>query len=118
MWSYLHDPQGRQRASIFFKAAFYDYGADISFTRRYSYSKLYCNAAGNEVDYNDHTHLQFALTDGGNVFERIGDVLESFTRAKDDDKRRLIDLEDAQNKLVRDTLRRRYPEADDPIAYW
>ena len=118
MWSYLHDPQGRQRASIFFKAAFYDYDAHISFSPRYSYKKLYCNAAGDEVDYNEHTHLQFALTDCGKALERVGDLVESFSRAPDEDRRRLIDLEDTQNKLAQDVLERRFPEAKDPRAYW
>ena len=37
MWSKLVDDQGRERASIFYKAAFYDRDAFISTTRRFSY---------------------------------------------------------------------------------
>lgn len=35
MWSDLVDDKGRKRAAIFFKAAFYDYNAHISFECRY-----------------------------------------------------------------------------------
>jgi hypothetical protein len=35
MWSYLVDPQGRKRASIFYKAAFYDRDAHIGSKPRY-----------------------------------------------------------------------------------
>lgn len=38
MWSDLLDARGRKRASIFYKAAFYDQDAFISTTRRYSVS--------------------------------------------------------------------------------
>ena len=38
MWSRLIDDKGRERASIFYKAAFYDRSAHISLTTRYNYS--------------------------------------------------------------------------------
>lgn len=41
MWSYLLDEKGRKRASIFYKAAFYDRDAFYSVTRRYSTSVDY-----------------------------------------------------------------------------
>jgi hypothetical protein len=37
MWSYIIDPQGRRRASIFYKAAFYDRDAFMSLTTVYGY---------------------------------------------------------------------------------
>ncbi|MEU8040937.1 hypothetical protein [Streptosporangium sp. NPDC049078] len=37
MWSYIVDEQGRQRCSIFYKAAFYDRSAHISVTSVYGY---------------------------------------------------------------------------------
>ncbi len=38
MWSELYDDKGRKRASIFYKAAFYDRSAHISLATRYTYS--------------------------------------------------------------------------------
>lgn len=41
MWSYLVDEQGRKRAAIFYKAAFYDRSARLSLICRYRYESDY-----------------------------------------------------------------------------
>ena len=41
MWSKLVDDKGRERAMIFYKAAFYDRSAHMSLTRRFSVQKIY-----------------------------------------------------------------------------
>lgn len=43
MWSYLHDNKGRRRASIFYKAAFYDRRASCSIDRRFSVQRDYAH---------------------------------------------------------------------------
>ena len=50
MWSHLLDDKGRKRASIFYKAAFYDRKAHIHFERRYSAS-AYAEIAGDTENY-------------------------------------------------------------------
>ncbi len=44
MWSYILDDKGRRRASVFYKAAFYDRGAHMSLMRRYDVSRAYSAA--------------------------------------------------------------------------
>ena len=44
MWSHLQDDQGRARASIFYKAAFYDRDAHISLCRRINVTRRYGDA--------------------------------------------------------------------------
>ncbi len=46
MWSYLVDDKGRRRASVFYKAAFYDRGAHMGLSRRYDVSRDYKAAEG------------------------------------------------------------------------
>jgi len=41
MWSNLVDDKGRERAAMFYKAAFYDRSAHLNATRRYSYGADY-----------------------------------------------------------------------------
>ncbi|MCX4912837.1 hypothetical protein [Streptomyces sp. NBC_00687] len=48
MWSYITDPQGRRRVSIFYKAAFYDRDAFMSLTAVSGYVSA-CTYEGGEV---------------------------------------------------------------------
>lgn len=52
MWSKLFDDQGRERASIFYKAAFYDRSAFITVSRRFNYS---CVPVGGWENVNHRT---------------------------------------------------------------
>jgi hypothetical protein len=49
MWSYLLDEQGRCRAGIFYKAAFYDRNARISWDSRYNVCTRYLDDMGERV---------------------------------------------------------------------
>ena len=48
MWSYLIDPQGRERGSLFYKAAFYDRGAHIDLNTRFGVTENYDRPAEEE----------------------------------------------------------------------
>lgn len=48
MWSYILDAKGRRRASVFYKAAFYDRSARMSLARRYDIGGVYPDGARGE----------------------------------------------------------------------
>ncbi len=102
MWSDLLDEQGRKRAAIFYKAAFYDRSAHMSFTRRFS-------AYVRGVDQKDYRGLRHAVvTDGDNV------IWESELRAAYDDWK----MQDELEKQAEAWLVERYPDWKNPMAYW
>jgi hypothetical protein len=68
MWSKLYDDKGRERATIFYKASFYDLDAFVNVSRRYSYSPYEsCDELGNDAKYGDDnaTHIKTVITDCG-----------------------------------------------------
>lgn len=69
MWSHLLDAKGRQRAAIFYKAAFYDRNASLSMDWRYSVS-----AYG---DGSDKDHREVAVMDCGTKLHSFGEYLYS-----------------------------------------
>lgn len=118
MWSDLLDAQGRKRAAIFFKAAFYDYNAHIRFNNRYSITDLFCDGEGKVVKYDEHTHTQWALTDGGEPFERVGVPLRTFTKVPEQDKLACINANEEAGRTAKALLLEKFPESGDPKAYW
>lgn len=95
MWSYLHDEKGRRRASIFYKAAFYDRRACLTLAPRFTI----------QMDYErpDHqTVRQWRVLDGGKaVFSRYGTVWTSDGAVDYGDRSR---VDDACRKVCRDRL--------------
>ena len=114
MWSKLLDAQGRERANIFYKAAFYDRDAFLSIISRYSYGTEPVGGWGAKTDY-----WQCVVTDCGNVIwasEKVGpepardeprDVWMKWHNEKDD----LSTLGEAW-------LDEHFPNWKDPLAYW
>lgn len=103
MWSKLVDDKGRERAAIFYKAAFYDRSAHLSASRRYGY----------HFDYErlDKDGVGVALiTDGGKVIYTtepipVGD-------------RKPHEVSDEAGKLAQAWLDANYPNWKDASAYW
>jgi hypothetical protein len=62
MHSNLVDDKGRKRASIFYKAAFYDRRADMNLERRYSYEQDYDDACLSRIAL---PTLVYFITDSG-----------------------------------------------------
>jgi hypothetical protein len=55
MWSYVHDNLGRCRASVFYKAAFYDKSAHVSIDRRFGISRYQaCDVDGHRIVADDN----------------------------------------------------------------
>lgn len=103
MWSKLVDDKGRERAAIFYKAAFYDRSAHLSTSRRY----------GCHFDYErkDKDSVGVALvTDGGKVIHttepiQVGD-------------RKSYEVSDEASKLAQTWLDANFPNWEDASAYW
>lgn len=110
MWSELVDEKGRKRASIFYKAAFYDRRADMNLERRYNINSYRgCDKDGNLTDPKDYNPPYFAVTvdDCGKEIHRIG------FGPRDDYKSR-----DEMHMQARAWLSERFPKWNDATAYW
>ena len=105
MWSHLVDDKGRVRASIFYKAAFYDRGAHINLERRYSCGLNYerCQT---------HNESLAEARDGGGV------IFSTKPVARPDGYENYQPLENAAEKEVKDWLNEHFPDWTDPGAYW
>lgn len=117
MWSKLVDERGRERASIFYKAAFYDRGAHLNITRRFSYS--YRPALG--YDHPDHRKGGWVgvVTDCDNVIWQTAE-LEPEPEYQADREAWLVWC-DKRGKLTQEArrwLEANYPEWESPLAYW
>lgn len=103
MWSDLLDEKGRSRASIFYKAAFYDRDAHLSLNRRYSAA----------FDYNRFTKEKVGVA---NVMD-CGKVIHTTEPIPANNKERW-DVSDEALKLATEWLNKNYPEWKNPGAYW
>lgn len=115
MWSKLVDEQGRERARIFYKAAFYDRSAHIGLSRRFSIS------VDPVLGYDDPNYRDGEwvcnVTDCGKVVwasqEKLGpepggkEAWQAWYAAQDN----LHDLGKAW-------LQENYPDWESPLAHW
>lgn len=104
MWSDLLDDKGRKRASIFYKAAFYDRSAHIGVSRRY----------GMSIDYTrlDEEKVAVAMVTDGDEVIYTTDPIEFA-----DDKDR-YDAQDKARELAVAWLNENYPKWESASAYW
>lgn len=103
MHSDLLDDQGRRRAGIFYKAAFYDRKADMHFVRRLVVNR---HADG----YEDTTRGRVAVCKGEEIVKDFGyydRTAEGYTKVMS----KLCDEATAW-------LDKKYPDHLDPLAYW
>lgn len=108
MWSNLVDDKGRKRASIFYKAAFYDRDAFIGITSRFNVQMAFYDSDGNTAEGRPAT-LGFIATDCG---EEVFCSGKMGYEEHDEEK---------QNQLKQtcvDWLKERYPNWEDPLTYW
>lgn len=97
MWSYLLDEKGRKRASIFYKAAFYDRRAGMHLDTRYHLDPY--------IDGSDKDHYRIAAFDGKTEIKDFGE----YARA---------DYSDTLRKEAEAWMAETYPQWMDPTAYW
>lgn len=99
MWSNLIDDKGRERASIFYKGAFYDRDAFVNFNTRYRITSVYPE----NYKYGDRAY--YIAEDCGKELFRT----EKSVSYEDDDIKR---------KECSDFLNENYPNWKDVNAYW
>ena len=97
MWSRLIDEKGRKRASIFYKAAFYDRSASMSLDSRYGLNAY--------LDGSDKDHYRIAAFDGKTEIRDFGEY-------------RRQDYSDVLRKEAEAWMLEQFPQWMDPTAYW
>jgi hypothetical protein len=116
MHSNLLDDKGRQRASIFYKAAFYDRSCSISPSRRYSANNM--PEAGYEAPRGDNDPYVFIVKDGGKEIYRS----ESFHGAPKPEGWNYGDTPysayDLSGDAAKAYIEEHYPDYLDATAYW
>lgn len=110
MHSKLIDDQSRERANIFYKAAFYDRRASISIKRRYGYTVQPVCGWGQEFD-NETEPRVCVVTDCGEVIWQTEEVMPS-------EENVWFRLDDVLRPLGLAWLNKHYPDWQDPLAYW
>lgn len=102
MWNRLVDNKGRERATIFYKAAFYDRDAFINFNHRYLVSSEYV-----EKEEGDKFHPKFYCVKDNTTNE----ILFQTEVTKEYDN---YDL----RKKCEKWIKKHYPKYEDLNAYW
>lgn len=115
MWSDLVDDEGRKRAAIFYKAAFYDRRAHIDLIKRYTYEVRPVKG----WDASDYWKGEWCcvVTDGGEIIWKSDKHLEP----EPSDKDKFIEWYDAKKslgELGREWLELHYPDWNDLTSYW
>lgn len=101
MHSQLLDDKGRERATIFYKAAIYDRSAHLSISRRYSYCADYKKEDTHDV-------IEAIATDCGKEIYRTPPVTSD-----DHDYPRDVARQNAE-----DWLREHFPDFEEASVYW
>jgi len=113
MWSDLVDAKGRKRAGIFYKAAFYDRSANLSANRRYS--------VGRDYGREDHrTALVYQVKDAETVIFST-EVVQYPEPSDPRDRKAWVARQDTEDKLkavAMAWIQERFPNWQDPSAYW
>jgi len=119
MWSELQDEKGRKRASIFYKAAFYDRDAFISLDTRFrAGSAPVCGYDSPDYDFNA-TPTHGAVWDQGKIVWHTKQVAEKpGPDSSREDSLTYYDLDDELKRQAVAWLTEHYPDYKDPLAYW
>ena len=102
MWNELLDDKGRSRASIFYKAAFYDRSSHITFNHRYFWTIEFFDKPEGE-EFTPKCYCVIDSSTGQELFRT------EITKQCSDSK-----LE----QQVKDYLNKNYPNHEDINAYW
>lgn len=119
MWSDLLDDQGRKRASIFYKAAFYDRDAFINIVQRFhAVTRPICGWDSDEYDH-DTTPFHGAVLDRDEV---IWHTEEAIVSPPHEAERPLHmayhNQKDALGAQAKTWLNEHYPDWENPLTYW
>lgn len=103
MYSKILDEQGRERVTVFYKAAFYDRHADAGLICRYRVGTLYAGDAGAEELADDQVIV--IVTDGGKEIRRFPACHRH-------------DQFGGPRKEAARWIAANFPNSDDPTANW
>ncbi len=107
MWSRLVDDKGRERATIFYKADFYDRGAHMNLSHRYKI----------EIDYDRQTKEKVAVA----YVKDCGQVIfttEPIKMPVEGDGRKGYEITDLATAAATKWLKKNFPDWENPGAYW
>lgn len=109
MWNNILDEKGRKRASMFYKAAFYDRDANMRLRCRYG-------VRSNYID-DEHTTSEIYF---GNENEKlfVAGQIHIDENLSWEEKRPLYNKEDKLRDAAEAFGKENYPEYEDPLAYW
>lgn len=116
MWSKLVDDRGRERASIFYKAAFYDRDAHINITRRFSARWEPVGGYSGE-SYQKPDAWYGVVKDCGKIVWQTDETVD----AEPEEREQYLVWGDSRQELAeqaRNWLDENYPDWQDPLAYW
>lgn len=115
--SYLLDDKGNRRASIFYKAAFYDRYANISLTRRYSARTQ--PVGGYKGDHKSREWESIALDQGKEIWHSVR--IRPKPEYSEDTRFEWLAWQDAKKALgglAVEWLDKNKPDWRSPLAYW
>jgi len=107
MWTDIVDANGRKRASIFYKAAFYDRSAHCHLERRFHVSE----------DYDIKPHPVLIRDACGQVEKKIEGLPDPDWNNREEALKR-SDRKEAARKELAEWLKANYPDCESPLAYW
>lgn len=103
MWSHLLDDKGRKRASIFYKAAFYDRRSDMHLDRRFNI----------ERNWDLKNQIQYVVKDGDSVIYET-----EKSKVFEDGDREQYKVGDEIREVAEAWLKDKYPDWQNHLAYW
>ena len=109
MWSDLLDDKGRKRATIFYKAAFYDRSATISINPRFS--------CGREPEDRYKTNIWYEERRAGNWRGVVKDG-DKIIFQTEPIKGPTFEQDDQLYKEAEGWLIKKYPDWRNPLSYW
>lgn len=112
MWSYIVDAKGRERASIFYKAAFYDRDAFINTQRRYTLGYDYIS----DERHNSLGERQFVVDNA--TGERVFAMPDVLRADYGEDRVGYFEAGDDARKGCKAWLKQNHPEWENAAAYW
>lgn len=114
MWSDLVDHNGRKRAAIFYKAAFYDRSASVRLCRRFTVQRHYV-----DIDPDGRMIQAYVLDSGRPIFitstERVPDEISRYSQAY---RQHCEPIQKKQIAQCFKWLSERYPKHDEITAHW
>jgi len=108
MWSHLIDGKGRQRAGLFYKAAFYDRGAHMDLMQRFSRGEIYEQDEGHKEGV-----IQYRVVDIDKVVYTTKEYPYKVQYEGD-----YWDICSVAQKDTEAWLEEHYPDYENPMAYW